>query len=242
MGSNPRRLDDFVYKFRRIAKELGYDADENLEVFNCCVPFHLYIYLRGATIIKEAMENIKRAYALGGDSVQATPAPVETRTTPTVPFMQMTDRQDPRTVPKSKDIFKITALEIKVDQRLTRAVEKSVAKQSRRISRDSRDNTRRSHIGDSDSDSEDDSYHRYRSRSRDNSRSRSRSRGRSSKTCIYCHKPNHDLTHCYKLVKELKKLDHSIEKDGNRDRDEQARLHMLSYVKYYLESKKDSTN
>ena len=23
------RLDDFVYKFRRIAKELGYDADEH---------------------------------------------------------------------------------------------------------------------------------------------------------------------------------------------------------------------
>ena len=46
------RLDDFVYKFRRIAKELGYDADENLEVFNCCVPSHLYIYLKGATTKK----------------------------------------------------------------------------------------------------------------------------------------------------------------------------------------------
>ena len=55
------RLHDFVYKFRRIAKELGYDADENLEVFNSCIPSHLYIYLRGATTIKEAMENIKRA-------------------------------------------------------------------------------------------------------------------------------------------------------------------------------------
>ena len=87
-------LDDFVYKFRRIAKELGYDADENLEVFNCCVPSHLYIYLRGATTIKEAMKNIKRACALGGVSVQSTQAPVETRTTPTVPFMQMTDKQD----------------------------------------------------------------------------------------------------------------------------------------------------
>ena len=45
------------------------------------------------------MENIKIACALGGISVQATPALVETRTTPTVPFMQVTDRQDPRTVP-----------------------------------------------------------------------------------------------------------------------------------------------
>ena len=47
-------LDDFVYKFRRVAKELGYDADDILEVFNCCIPSHLYIYLRGATTIKEA--------------------------------------------------------------------------------------------------------------------------------------------------------------------------------------------
>ena len=84
------RLDDFVYKFRRIATELGYNADENLDYFNCCVPSHLYLYLQGATTIKEAMENIKRACALGGVSVQA--APVETKTTPTVPFMQMTDR------------------------------------------------------------------------------------------------------------------------------------------------------
>ena len=69
------RLDDFVYKLRRIAKELGYDEDEQLEVFKCCIPSHLYIYLQGATTLKEAMENIKRACALGGVSVQATIKP-----------------------------------------------------------------------------------------------------------------------------------------------------------------------
>ena len=37
------KLDDFVYKFRRVAKELGYDADDNLEVFKYCVPSHLYL-------------------------------------------------------------------------------------------------------------------------------------------------------------------------------------------------------
>ena len=88
------KLDDFVYRFRRVAKELGYNADQNLDVFSCCVPSHLYLYLKGATTIKEAMENIKRACALGGVSVQATPAPVEINTTPTVPFMTMNDRQD----------------------------------------------------------------------------------------------------------------------------------------------------
>ena len=88
------KLDDFVYRFKRVAKELGYNADQNLDVFSCCVPSHLYLYLKGATTIKEAMENIKRACALGGVSVQATPAPVKTNTTPTVPFMTMNDRQD----------------------------------------------------------------------------------------------------------------------------------------------------
>ena len=241
------RLDDFVYKFRRIATELGYNADENLEYFNCCVPSHFYFYLQGTTTIKEAVENIKRACALGGVSVQA--APVETRTIPTVPFIQMIDRQDSRTVPNSKDIVEITALEIKgvVDsiKRLARAAEKSLEKQSRRIGRDSRDSrnsrdNRRSYRSDSDSSSEDDSYHRYRSRSRDNSRNRSRSTGRSSKTCTYCQKPNHDLSHCYKLVKELKKLySEEMKIDASRDEDEQARLDMLSCVKNYLESKKD---
>ena len=63
------KLDDFVYKFRRVAKELGYNA----------------------TTIKETMKNIKRACALGGVLVQATPATVETKTTPAVPFMQLSE-------------------------------------------------------------------------------------------------------------------------------------------------------
>ena len=92
------KLDDFVYKFRRVAKELGYNADENVGVFSCCVPSHLYLYLKGAATIKEAMKNIKRACALGGISVQATLSPVETNTTPAVPFMSMNDRQVLKTV------------------------------------------------------------------------------------------------------------------------------------------------
>ena len=44
------------------------------------------------------MENIKRAYALGGVSVQATPALLEINTTPSVPFMTMNDRQTLKTV------------------------------------------------------------------------------------------------------------------------------------------------
>ena len=77
-----------------MAQKIGYNADQQLTFFSCCVPSHLYFYLKDATTIKEAMENIKRACALGGVSVQGTPAQVETNNTPTVPFMIMNDRQE----------------------------------------------------------------------------------------------------------------------------------------------------
>ena len=84
------KLDDFVYKFRRIGQELGMTENEQLQYFKCSVPPHLYLYHKDATTIKEAMENIKRACALGGVSVVA---PVEIRNTQSAPFMQMTDSQ-----------------------------------------------------------------------------------------------------------------------------------------------------
>ena len=127
-------LDDFVYKLKRIGQELGKNADDQLEYFKCSVPPHLYLYLQGTTTIKEAMENIKRAGALGGVSVQA--APVETRTTQSVPFMQMTERPDSRNVPRNDDHIELTALKFKgvmdsLDKfidRLTKSVERSVEK------------------------------------------------------------------------------------------------------------------
>ena len=98
------KLDDFVYKFRRVAKELDYYADENLDVFSCCVPSHLYLYLKVATTIKETMENIKRACALGGVSVQATPVPAETKLP--LQFMQLNERQNLKTLSFKDDIVK----------------------------------------------------------------------------------------------------------------------------------------
>ena len=101
------RLDDFVYKFRRIGQELGITENEQLEYFKCSVPPHLYLYHKDATTIKEAMENIKRACALGGVSVVA---PVDTRTTQSAPFMQMTDSQDSRNEPRKSDHVKFAGL------------------------------------------------------------------------------------------------------------------------------------
>ena len=211
-------------------------------------------YLQGTTTIKEAMENIKRACALGGVSVQATPV----ATTQSVPYMQMTERPDSRNGPRKDDHIELTALKFKgmIDSldkfidRLTKSVERSVEKQSRKLDRGRRSSTksrnnrdsrnsrddRRSYKSDSDSSLEDD---RHRSRSRDSSRSRSRS----IKTCTYCHKPNHDLSHCYKLAKDLKKLySGNLKINGSGDKDEKARWQMLIDIKNFIESEKDSTN
>ena len=137
----------------------------------------------------------------------------------------MTDSQDSRNELWKNDHVKITGLKFQgkmeyLDEILNRLDEmveqqnKELRRDSkdrhRRSSRDSRDNrdsrnsrdSRRSYRSDSDSSSEDD---RQRSRSRDSSRSRSRSRGRTIKNCIYCHKPNHDLSHCYRFPKDIKK-------------------------------------
>ena len=52
------------------------------------------------------MENIKRGCALGGVSVQTTPAPAETKTTPAVPFMQLNEKQNLRTVSFQEEVFR----------------------------------------------------------------------------------------------------------------------------------------
>ena len=102
------KLDDFVYRLGRVGQELGKTADEQLEYFKCSVPQHLYLYHKDATTIKEAMENIKRACAFGGVSVQV--APVEPRTTQSVPFMQMAEGTDSKIVGRKDDHIEVTAL------------------------------------------------------------------------------------------------------------------------------------
>ena len=38
---------------------------------------------------------------------------------------------------------------------------------------------------------------------------------------------NHDIVHCFKLQKTLKKFNHSVKEDGRKDKDEQERYQML---------------
>ena len=222
------KLDDFVYRFRRVAKELGYNADENLEVFSCCVPSHLYLYLKGATSIKEAMENIKRACALGGVSAQG-PTMIETQTAPVVPFMQMNDTPtNLRTVSFKNEVAHIAPdkndimidMLAKISEKLDTSASKNRSRNRER--RDSRD--RGSRYDRSPSYDRSSSYDRSQSRERSNSRDRSRDRSGRSKGrnqssrerrnnsgtnsglyCEHCKMTNHDITHCFKLQKTLKK-------------------------------------
>ena len=221
------KLDDFVYRFRRVAKELGYNADANLEVFSCCVPSHLYLYLKGATSIKEAMENIKRACALGGVLAQG-PTMIETQTAPVVPFMQMNDRPGLRTVSFKNEVAHIAPdkNDIMIDM-LAKISEKldTSASKSRSRNRERRDSRGRgSRYDRSTSYDRSSSYDRSQSRERSNSRDRSRDRSGRSKGrnqssrerrnnsgtssglyCEHCKMTNHDITHCFKLQKTLKK-------------------------------------
>ena len=221
------KLDDFVYRFRRVAKELGYNADANLEVFSCCVPSHLYLYLKGATSIKEAMENIKRACALGGVSAQG-PTMIETQTAPVVPFMQMNDRPGLRTVSFKNEVAHIAPdkNDIMIDM-LAKISEKldTSASKSRSRNRERRDSRGRgSRYDRSTSYDRSSSYDRSQSRERSYSRDRSsdrsgRSKGRNQSSrerrnnsgtssglyCEHCKMTNHDITHCFKLQKTLKK-------------------------------------
>ena len=264
------RLDDFVYKLKRIGQELGQTEDEQLQYFKCSVPPHLYLYHKDATTIREAMENIKKACTLGGVSVQA--APVESRTMQSVPFIQMAERTNSKIEARKDDHIEVTALKFnriidsleKFIDKLTKSVARTAEIQGRKLdrdrdskdrhrrssrdSRDSRDNrdsrnsrdSRRSYRSDSDLSSEDD---RQSPRSRDSSRSRSGSRGRTIKNCTYCHKPNHDLSHCYRFPEDIKKVcSGNLKIDGSGDKDEQARWQMLIDCKNFLESQKDSTN
>ena len=228
------KLDDFVYRFRRVAKELGYNADANLEVFSCCVPSHLYLYLKGATSIKEVMENIKRACALGGVSAQG-PTMIETQAAPVVPFMHMNDRHNLKTVSFKNEVAHIAPdkNDIMIDM-LAKISEKLGTSDSRsrgrnRERRDSRDRRPKSYDRSTSYDRSS-SYDRSKSRERSNSRDRGRDRSRdrsgrskgrnqssrertnnsgtrygSGLYCEHCKMTNHDIAHCFKLQKFLKK-------------------------------------
>ena len=176
------------------------------------------------------MENIKRACALGGVSAQG-PTMIETQAAPVVPFMHMNDRHNLKTVSFKNEVAHIAPdkNDIMIDM-LAKISEKLDSSDSRskgrnRERRDSRDRRPRSYDRSTlydRSSSYDRSQSRERSNSRDRGRDRNgRSKGRNQSSrerrnnsgtrygsglyCEHCKMTNHDITHCFKLQKTLKK-------------------------------------
>ena len=167
--------------------------------------------------------------ALGGVSAQG-PTMIETQAAPVVPFMHMNDRHNLKTVsfknevdiaPDKNDIM-IDML-AKISEKLDTSDSRSRGRN--REKRDSRDRRPRS-CDRSTSYDRSSSYDRSQSRERSNSRDRGRDRSGRSKGrnqssrerrnnsgtrygsglyCEHCKMTNHDITHCFKLQKTLKK-------------------------------------
>ena len=60
------KLTDFVFRFSQLAYELGYSDEQQISHFVLCIPGGLYLYLKGALTIPDAVEKLSKGIALGG--------------------------------------------------------------------------------------------------------------------------------------------------------------------------------
>ena len=81
------KLTDFVFRFSQLAYELGYSDKQQISHFVLCIPKGLYLYLKDAQTVPDAVENLRRGIALGGlDTFSLVPTIVDHRSKITVPL------------------------------------------------------------------------------------------------------------------------------------------------------------
>ena len=86
-------LTDFVFRFSQLAHELGYSEEQQISHFVLCIPRGLYLYLRGAQTIPDAVENLRKGIALGGlEMFYSNPTLVQD-SKPTSSFMTMKENK-----------------------------------------------------------------------------------------------------------------------------------------------------
>ena len=86
-------LTDFVFRFSQLAHELGYSEEQQISHFVLCIPRGLYLYLRGAQTIPDAVENLRKGIALGGlEMFHSNPTLVQD-SKPTPSFMTMKENK-----------------------------------------------------------------------------------------------------------------------------------------------------
>ena len=221
------KLTDFVFRFSQLAHELGYSDEQQISHFVLCIPRGLFLYLKGAQTIPDAVENLRRGIALGGlDIFNSNPTLVQDDSKPTSSNMMMKENKTQiitdtlRAVKESiqdsmYDNSRILGGIIdEIGDRLANVVKTSSRDRDRDRSpsrsrgrnnlRDNYRNTSRSRDRDDSRDHPTDNY-RDRDRGKHNSRN-----GRKSGTgqrnfnniefCNYCDITGHTTHRCYKLT------------------------------------------
>ena len=81
------KLTDFAFRFSQLAFALGYSDEQQISHFVLCIPKGLYLYLKDAQTVPDAVENLRMGIALGGlDTFSSILTILKDDSKPTVPF------------------------------------------------------------------------------------------------------------------------------------------------------------
>ena len=192
------KLTDFVFRFSQLAYELGYSNDQEISHFVLCIPRGLYLYLKDAQTVPDAVEYLRRGIALGGlDTFSSITTIVHHNSKSTVPFptrkeniIEFTTEDTLRVVKETIQDSRyenLVRLLDKMGDRLANVVDVFEDFQRKQSSRDrnrERSNSRdRDHLRDNYKNRDRDRRDRRdynKNKSRDDSRDRDRHRDRSN--------------------------------------------------------------
>ena len=188
------KLTDFVFRFSQLAYELGYSYEQQISHFVLCIPKGLYLYLKDAQTVPDAVENFRRGIALGGlDTFSSAPTIVHhnSKSPRKGNIMEFITKDTLRAVKETIQDSRyenLVRLLDKMGDRLTNVVdvvEDFQRKQSSRNGDRERSNSRdrdysRDNYKNRDKDRRDSRDYNRNKRSRDDSRERDRHRDRSN--------------------------------------------------------------
>ena len=213
-------LTDFVFRFSQLAHELGYSDEQQISHFVLCIPRGLYLYLKGAQTIPDAVENLRRGIALGGlDIFNSNPTLVQDDNKPTSSNMTMKENNTQFTTDTLRAVKESIQDSMYDNNRILGGIIDEIGDRLANVVKtSSRDRDRdrspsRSRDRDDSRDYPTDNY-RDRDRGKFNSRNGRRKHQRSGtgqrnfdniEFCNYCDITSHTTHRCYKLTDYLKR-------------------------------------
>ena len=258
------KLTDFVFRFSQLAYELGYSDEQQISHFVLCIPKGLYLYLKDAQTVPDAVENLRRGIALGGlDTFSSVPTIVDHHNKVTVPFPKRKEniiefitkdtlKAVKETVQDSRYENLVRLLD-KMGDRLANVVDVVEDFQRKQSSRN-RDRDRRDSRDYNRNRSRDDSREKDRHRDRSNlinERDRRKNQQRSGTSqrhfdnnefCNYCDRAGHTTHRCYKLENYLKRKGKKITLHEEEDVQELAQMMQDLNTKLHSLKVRNSTN